>query len=150
VHRGAFVRGSDIFHHLPRLFRPSSYFSLRSLFFSGISRPHVYSRVSRTKDIPRARNVTRLSFSPDGRQFFLVQARTSKRRHGNSARNTGWGAPEMKKLCFDLRAFERGLVSSFPAHLRFARQGRFKNNRGIRRKREEKWEMGNACVQCRR
>jgi len=143
-HRRAFVlRGSDIFHRLPWLFHPSSYFSLRSLFFSGISRPHVYSRVSRTKDIPRARNVTCLS--PDGRQFFLVWARTSKRRHGNSAQ-TGWRATEMKKLCFDLRAFERGLVSSFPVHLKSTQQGRFKNNRGVWRKHEEKWEMGNARV----
>lgn len=60
--RGAFVpRGGDIFHRLPGFSLPRA----RALFSSSWSllreahpRPHVYSRVSRTKDIPRARNVT--------------------------------------------------------------------------------------------
>lgn len=64
-----FAAVADIFHRLPWLFPPSSYFPLLSLFFGGIPRPHVYSRDSRTKDIPRARNVT-ASLSLSG-QFFL-------------------------------------------------------------------------------
>ncbi|TGZ54329.1 hypothetical protein DBV15_08195, partial [Temnothorax longispinosus] len=85
-----------------------------TLFFSG-PRPHVYSRVSRTKDIPRARNVTRPS--SDGRQFFLVRARTSKRRHGNSTRNTGGGSTGNEKVMFR--------PASFRARTRFVFSGAF-------------------------
>ncbi|EGI57144.1 hypothetical protein G5I_14614 [Acromyrmex echinatior] len=60
------------------------------------------------------------------------------------------GSNGNEKVMFRPASFlERGPVSSFPAHLRSTQQGRFKNNRGVWRKHEEKWEMGNARVQCR-